>query len=287
MDRARALRLPGERHGRGAGGKARGPPGPPASRGGAPGRRRGVAPGRRDAEDPPPEPRAGEPGDEAPRRARAARRRIGLKPRRNPGDLPFPEPHRSLRRSTPMASGEGHRPGPSGAHRVLVSLSREAVSGGLVMDGMFPYTESARRKARKEKALQEGLLSGVLPESPEEAAHPQNPLEYRVMNRSAKKSPAQKRPAAPGARAAAVRAPGARSPNAPAVKPGAPKAHPARNAPPRPGSPRRPQGAGGVHVNPERLLLETQALDLFGTGKRGHVAICPDCHHEIVKVVCL
>jgi hypothetical protein len=155
------------------------------------------------------------------------------------------------------------------------------------MDGMFPYTESARRKARKEKALQEGLLSGVLPESPEEAAHPQNPLEYRVMDRQAKKSPAQKRPAAPGARAAAVRAPGARSPNAPAVKPGAPRAHPARNAPARPGSPRRPQGAGGVHVNPERLLLETQALDLFGTGKRGHVAICPDCHHEIVKVVCL
>ena len=40
-------------------------------------------------------------------------------------------------------------------------------------------------------------------------------------------------------------------------------------------------------MNPERLLLETQALDLFGTGKRGHVAICPDCRHEIVKVVCL
>ena len=153
------------------------------------------------------------------------------------------------------------------------------------MDGMFPYTESARRKAKKEKALQEGLLSGVLPESPEEAARPQNPLEYRVMSR--KKAPAQKRAAAPGARAAGVRAPGSRPPSASAMKPGAPKAHPARNAPARPGSPRRVPGAGGVHVNPERLLLETQALDLFGTGKRGHVAICPDCRHEIVKVVCL
>jgi len=151
------------------------------------------------------------------------------------------------------------------------------------MDGMYPYAESARRKAKK--AREAGLLSGVIPETPDEAAQPRDPMAFRVMNRPVKKSPAQKRAAAPGARAAGVRAPGARSPNASAMKPGAPRA-PARNAPPRPGSPRRAP-AGAVHVNPERLLLETQALDLFGTGKRGHVAICPDCRHEIIKVVCL
>ena len=147
------------------------------------------------------------------------------------------------------------------------------------MDGMFPYAESARRKAKK--AREAGLLSGVIPETPEAAAHPLDPMAFRVMNRPAKKAQAQKRAATPGARGSTGRPPVSRPPNAQGLKPEAPKAPPAR-----PGHPRRAPGAP-VHVNPERLLLETQALDLFGTGKRGHVAICPDCRHEIVKVVCL
>jgi Zn-finger nucleic acid-binding protein len=42
-----------------------------------------------------------------------------------------------------------------------------------------------------------------------------------------------------------------------------------------------------LEANEERLLLESAAMDLFGTGKRQPPQVCPDCHHEIVKVVCL
>ena len=37
----------------------------------------------------------------------------------------------------------------------------------------------------------------------------------------------------------------------------------------------------------DRLLLETQELDLFHKNVRSKVLVCPDCHHELVKLMCL
>jgi hypothetical protein len=37
----------------------------------------------------------------------------------------------------------------------------------------------------------------------------------------------------------------------------------------------------------ERLLLESKELDLFETGQSMKVSVCPECAHELVKVVCL
>lgn len=28
-------------------------------------------------------------------------------------------------------------------------------------------------------------------------------------------------------------------------------------------------------------------MDLFGTGKRPRIAVCPECHHELIPIVCL
>jgi hypothetical protein len=48
-----------------------------------------------------------------------------------------------------------------------------------------------------------------------------------------------------------------------------------------------PLRAPDLKASEERLLLESEALDLFGTGPSTKVCVCPDCHHELVRVVCL
>jgi len=42
-----------------------------------------------------------------------------------------------------------------------------------------------------------------------------------------------------------------------------------------------------LEAGEERLLLESKAMDLFGTGQSAKPAVCPECHHELLKVVCL
>ena len=37
----------------------------------------------------------------------------------------------------------------------------------------------------------------------------------------------------------------------------------------------------------DRLLLETQELDLFHKKTKSKLLVCPDCHHELVKLMCL
>jgi hypothetical protein len=42
-----------------------------------------------------------------------------------------------------------------------------------------------------------------------------------------------------------------------------------------------------LKASQDRLLLESRDLDLCKTGRGGKTAVCPDCHHELIKVVCL
>jgi hypothetical protein len=146
------------------------------------------------------------------------------------------------------------------------------------------YAESARRRARKAKALQEGEEE----QHRNESGRKLGPLwEHR---------PPRPEPAAtaPPARAT-QRRPGARKPGLP------PKAGKrARPSAPRPstaGAARRPTGPAGapkskvrppeLRASEERRLLESQELDLYSTGKTATPHVCPQCQHELAKVVCL
>jgi len=49
----------------------------------------------------------------------------------------------------------------------------------------------------------------------------------------------------------------------------------------------QPGSAPPLEGTQERLMLESAEMDLFGRGEPSKVHVCPDCHHELVRVVCL
>jgi hypothetical protein len=159
------------------------------------------------------------------------------------------------------------------------------------MDSTFYYSESARRRAKKLEALAQGdVRQGAIP--PDPACKPTPPAA------SATAGPARPSPGRAGRVATKpVRGPVPAAQKGPAIRRPAGaetlgggiyrKTRPA----PAPRGARPARGAAApvavLKANEERLLLESQALDLFGTGKGSKVCVCPDCQHEIVKVVCL
>ena len=71
---------------------------------------------------------------------------------------------------------------------------------------------------------------------------------------------------------------------APGSRPAATRPTHGQPAPARPGGPQpRPQ----LKAKDDRLLIESDDFDLFGTGKSSKVCVCPECNHELVKIVCL
>jgi hypothetical protein len=167
------------------------------------------------------------------------------------------------------------------------------------MDSTFLYAESARRKAKKMKALAQG--AGLEPAGAAGApgagpASPAVPAPGRVRPPRAVRVAKPGQPAAPGATRPAIRRPaGAETLGGGSYR--KPQARPPQAAPPAPRAVAPPQAAArrpaartpatALKANEERLLLESKELDLFGTGKASKVSVCPDCQHEAVKVVCL
>jgi hypothetical protein len=161
------------------------------------------------------------------------------------------------------------------------------------MDSTFIYTESARRKVNKMKALAEGAAEqGLPPGTPPPASGTPVPVAARPPRAARKTVRPIQTGAAAGARPPAIRRPaGAETIGGGLYKKGQAKQ---ATAVPRPAGaqPARAERrartpATGLKANEERLLLESKELDLFGTGTRSKVCICPDCQHEVVKVVCL
>lgn len=229
------------------------------------------------------------------------------------------------------------------------------------METTFIYSESAKRKAQKRKALEEGeaeqrklAQAGKAPgpeEQPWEHRPPHPPGKnlrhagqpepvarpapaapamaakpavrvVRKPQKSAAAAPAAgmptlarpagpaspaapKAPAAPAAAAqrvrvkpAAAQAPAAgvtrvrAQPAASAATRPAVRAAGARPATARTAATARPATTGPLpapelKASEERLLLESKELDLFGKGAATKVCVCPDCHHELVRVICL
>jgi hypothetical protein len=173
------------------------------------------------------------------------------------------------------------------------------------MDSSFAYAENTRRKIKKFKAVKEGRQASELLEDlpPREVPGAVTPLKPRGKAPAAAQAPARRSVARPAV-GAAQRIPGAgaaRGTPRPAAASGSVRGRPAaaagsgRNVKSavraRPGSSLSkvhiPPSVAGLKANEERLLLESRELDLFGTGTARKVAICPDCQHEIVRVVCL
>jgi hypothetical protein len=185
------------------------------------------------------------------------------------------------------------------------------------METTFVYSESARRKAQKKKALEEGEAEQKKLAHLAQPSAKDQPWEHRPPHPPGKDTRragqpervARPAPAAPGAvkavvrvirkKAAAQPAPGAvaqaarpraaaparaAAQRAAAARPAASK--PAMAGAARPGS-SRTLPAPELKASEERLLLESQELDLYGKGAPAKVCVCPDCHHELVRVVCL
>ena len=161
------------------------------------------------------------------------------------------------------------------------------------MDSTFYYAESARRKAKKMKALAQGLeaeqAQGMQPaDNPALPSSPGTPTRVRPARTMKKVArPASATPVAQP-RTPAIRRPA----GAETIGGGLYKKSQAKQA--APGTAPRSAGrrvsrtsATGLKANEERLLLESKELDLFGTGTTSKVSVCPDCQHEAVKIVCL
>lgn len=153
------------------------------------------------------------------------------------------------------------------------------------METTFIYSESAKRRAKKREALEQGEAEQKQFES---AHHHQPAAPVKASPLAPAGQPAASAPrAAPAPRAQAARAPAARPAAASAGRPAAALGT------------RSPQGVRTVQrgalrppalkASEERLLLESDKMNLFGkTGKKRQAAlVCPDCHHELIYVVCL
>ena len=161
------------------------------------------------------------------------------------------------------------------------------------MDSTFYYAESARRKAKKMKALAEGLeaeqAQGISPGA-NMAAPPSPAVPARARPQKTVKKVARPASAAPVSqpRVPAIRRPAGAETLGGGMYKKAQAKQLAPGAAPRAAARRASRGpAGGLKANEERLLLESKELDLFGTGTKSKVCVCPDCQHEAVKMVCL
>ena len=189
------------------------------------------------------------------------------------------------------------------------------------MNESFVYTESVRRRAQKLKALAEGeeeqkRLAGAAPTKKGSPAALQPtrrgaapPTTSSV--RAVKRTPPGPGPSARSGAKAAGRGPPATSrtvsplPSAPSnrqkpsrtggiVMPGSATPSKVRSSPGTNTRQARTNTGRVPAVKPttlkaseERLLLESKELDLFETGQSMKVSVCPECAHELVKVVCL
>jgi hypothetical protein len=177
-------------------------------------------------------------------------------------------------------------------------------------NSVFLYAESARRKEQKRKVLQQGEKTLVKGKKRSAAVSPCPVREHRPPRPPGKQAPPAASAAAPPAPQAEQRAvkpgdealaampvrtsmsqvltlkPAPKVPRKAAVvrvRVARPVAAPAAPAAPHPVDPT----AKRLVASEERLLLESQDMDLFKTGKAAKVAVCPECQHELVKVVCL
>jgi hypothetical protein len=155
------------------------------------------------------------------------------------------------------------------------------------MDNQFYYAQSAKRRAKKMKALEEGQQE----QQRREAARGKGIHTPLWEHRPPKTDDTQ----GPEPRGRTATRPGSSR----AVKPGGPQKAPSpQQARPaaRTQAVRRPtRGTPGQKARPspplvaskERQLLESADLDLFNKGQTSMVSVCPECRHELVKVHCL
>src|SRR5213594_378389 len=169
------------------------------------------------------------------------------------------------------------------------------------MEKSFLYSESARRKAKKIKALEDGVVEQSTLVRAKQARknivrehRPPHPVQNRAVVKTTIRAPlavaASSNPSRPlSAQARSVISAPAKVPPPSLIRPARAqvtrlKAKDALPLPPRAAPPLPPPKLKASH---ERLLLESKDLDLFNTGRTGKPAVCPDCHHELLKVVCL
>lgn len=144
------------------------------------------------------------------------------------------------------------------------------------MENDFLYAEVARRKASKRRALELGESEQKRLMERHVAAPPQSRAVGRPSVGTAKGTragpPSPTRAGPPSCGKVALKPKGLVQPRA--KRPVAGAAHGIAPAP-------------QLMASEERLLLESGKLDLFGQKHANKLAVCPDCHHELVNIICL